>query len=211
MRILIAEDDAASRRLLEAYLERWGHAPVTTKDGAAAWEVMQGEDAPAMAILDWTMPGGIDGVEVCRRARARSGAPPLYIILLTGRADRQDTVDGLDAGADDFLTKPFDAAELRARVSVGVRVVQLQVEVAARVAELEQALARVDQLHGILPVCSYCKKVRSDSDSWQQMEAYVSAHSAVRFSHGVCPQCLKEVLQPELDELRRVRALREKA
>lgn len=211
MRILIAEDDAASRRLLEAYLGRWGHTPVTTTDGAAAWDAMQGEDAPAMAILDWTMPGGIDGVEVCRRARARSGAPPLYIILLTGRADPQDTVDGLDAGADDFLTKPFDAAELRARVSVGVRVVQLQVEVAARVAELEQALARVDQLHGILPVCSYCKKVRSDSDSWQQMEAYVSAHSAVRFSHGVCPQCVKEVLQPELDELRRVRALREKA
>jgi phosphoserine phosphatase RsbU/P len=209
MRILIAEDDPASRRLLEAYLERWGHSPVATTGGAAAWNLMQAVDAPAMAILDWTMPGGIDGVEVCRLARARSDPPPLYIILLTGRGKRQDTVDGLDAGADDFLTKPFDAAELRARVSVGVRVVQLQLELAARIAELEQALARVDQLHGILPICSYCKKVRNDSDSWQQMEAYVSAHSAVRFSHGVCPQCVKEVVQPELDELRRLRALRE--
>jgi PAS domain S-box-containing protein len=82
-----------------------------------------------------------------------------------------------------------------------------QVELAARIAELEQALARVDQLHGILPICSYCKKVRNDSDSWQQVEAYVSAHSAVRFSHGVCPDCVRTVMQPELDEMRRVRAL----
>ena len=211
MRILIAEDDPASRRLLEACLERWGHVPVTTTGGAAAWEVMQEADAPAMAILDWAMPGGTDGVEVCRRARSRSQPPPLYIILLTGRGNRQDTVDGLEAGADDFLTKPFDAAELRARVSVGARIVKLQLELATRVADLEQALARVDQLHGILPICSYCKKVRNESDSWQQMEAYVSAHSAVRFSHGACPECVKAVMQPELDELRRLRALREKA
>ena len=133
---------------------------------------------------------------------------PLYIILLTARADRQDAIDGLGAGADDYVTKPFDAAELRARVSVGVRVVELQVEVAARIADLEEALARVDQLHGILPICSYCKKVRNDSDSWQQVEAYVSAHSAVRFSHWVCPECVKSVLQPELDELRQARASR---
>ena len=86
-----------------------------------------------------------------------------------------------------------------------------QVELAARIAELEQALARVDQLHGILPICSYCKKVRSDGDSWQQVEAYVSAHSAVRFSHGACPDCVKTVMQPEMDELRRMRALRAKA
>ena len=153
------------------------------------------------------MPG-LDGVEVCRRARERTAVRPLYIILLTARADRQDAIDGLGAGADDYVTKPFDAAELRARVGVGVRVVELQVELAARIADLEEALARVDHLHGILPICSYCKKVRSDSDSWQQVEAYVSAHSAVRFSHGVCPGCVKTVLQPELDELRQARASR---
>jgi phosphoserine phosphatase RsbU/P len=207
MRILVAEDDPVSRHLLETHLKAWGHAPVTAADGTAAWEMLQGEDAPALAILDWMMPG-LDGVEVCRRARGRSDARPLYIILLTARADRQDTIDGLGAGADDFVAKPFDAAELRARVSVGARVVELQVKLAARIADLEQALARVDQLHGILPICSYCKKVRNDRDAWQQVEAYVSAHSAVRFSHGVCPECLKAVVQPELDELRRRRALR---
>lgn len=207
MRILVAEDSQVSRFLLQANLKSWGHEPVITTDGTAAWEVLQREDAPSLAILDWMMPG-LDGLEVCRRARGRTDARPLYIILLTARTDRQDTVDGLGAGADDFVTKPFDASELRARVSVGVRVVTLQQELAARIDDLEQALARVDQLHGILPICSYCKKVRSDTDSWQQVEAYVSAHSAVRFNHGVCPDCVKTVLQPELEELRRARALR---
>ena len=206
MKILVAEDDSDSYLLLEALLRGWGHEAVTTTDGAAAWDALQGEDAPTLAILDWMMPG-LDGLEVCRRARGRSSARPLYIILLTARTDRQDTIDGLDAGADDFVTKPFDPSELRARVSVGVRVVELQRELAARIADLEAALARMDQLHGILPICSYCKKVRTESDSWQRVEAYVSAHSGVRFSHGVCPECVKSVVEPELDELRRTRAL----
>jgi len=210
VRILVAEDDPVSRRLLESHLQKWGHEPLTAADGAAAWEMMQREDAPALAILDWMMPG-LDGVEVCRRARARTDPPPLYIILLTARADRQDTIEGLGAGADDFVTKPFDPAELRARLGVGVRVAELQVELAARIGDLEQALARVDQLHGLLPICSYCKKVRNDSDSWQQVEAYVSAHSAVRFSHGVCPACVRAVVEPEREEFRRARALREPA
>jgi phosphoserine phosphatase RsbU/P len=204
MKILVAEDDRVSRLLLETHLKKWGHEPVTTADGTEAWEILQKDDAPPLAILDWMMPG-LDGVEVCRRARAREDARPLYIILLTARADRQDTIDGLGAGADDYVTKPFDGAELRARVSVGVRVAELQGELAARIAELEQALARVDKLHGILPICSYCKKVRNDTNAWQQVESYVSAHSAVRFNHGVCPECTKTVVQPELDRLRALR------
>jgi DNA-binding response OmpR family regulator len=209
LRILIAEDDPVSRTLLATHLRKWGHEPVTTIDGLAAWQALQEPDAPSLAILDWMMPG-MAGVDVCRQARARPLAPPLYIILLTARADRQDTVEGLAAGADDYVTKPFDASELRALVNVGIRVVGLQGELSARIADLEGALARVDQLHGILPICAYCKKVRNDSDSWQQVEAYVSQHSSVRFSHGICPECTKNVLQPELDELRRARALREK-
>ena len=82
---------------------------------------------------------------------------------------------------------------------------ELQRELARRVGELEEALARVDQLHGILPICSYCKKVRSDGDSWQQVESYVAAHSSARFSHGVCPECAKRTLQPQLEALRRAR------
>ena len=205
MKILIAEDDPVSRMLLKTHLEAWGHEPVITVDGTAAWAVLEGEEAPTFAILDWMMPG-LDGLEVCRRARGRVAAPPLYIILLTARANRPDAIEGLGAGANDYVTKPFDAAELRARVGVGVRVVELQAELAARIADLEEALARVDLLHGILPICSYCKKVRNDSDSWQQVEAYVSAHSNARFSHGVCPDCVQTVLKPELEQLRRTRA-----
>jgi DNA-binding response OmpR family regulator len=205
----VAEDDPVARHLLETTLEQWGHLPVMTADGSAAWEVLQQSDAPALAILDWMMPG-LDGLEVCRRARGRPGSRPFYVILLTIRTDPQDTIDGLGAGADDFVTKPCDPAELRARLGVGVRVVELQTELAARIAELERALARIDQLHGILPICSYCKKVRHDGDSWQQIEAYVSNHSSIRFSHGVCPECRKAVVEPELEALRRARALRAK-
>ena len=202
MKILVADDDSDSRLLLETLLKSWGHDTVTAADGAAALDVLQGDDAPALAILDWMMPG-LDGLEVCRRARGRTKARPLYIILLTARTNRQDAIDGLEAGADEFLTKPFDPAELRARVGVGIRVVELQRELAVRIADLEEALARVDQLHGILPICSYCKKVRNESDSWQRVEAYVSAHSNVRFSHGVCPECVKSVVEPEMDKFRR--------
>src|SRR5882724_5994561 len=116
MRILVAEDDADSCLLLVTLLRGWGHEAVITTDGAAAWDALQREDAPTLAILDWMMPA-LDGLEVCRRARGRTNARPLYIILLTARAQRQDTIDGLGAGADDFVTKPFDPAELRARVS----------------------------------------------------------------------------------------------
>jgi phosphoserine phosphatase RsbU/P len=209
LKILIAEDDPVSRMLLETHIRKWGHEAVTRTDGLAAWEVLQEKNPPPLAILDWMMPG-LAGVDVCRRARERPDAPPLYIILLTARADRRDMVDGLNAGADDYVTKPFDAAELRARVNTGIRIVELQGELAARIAELEQAIARVDQLHGILPICAYCKKVRNDTDSWQQVEAYVSAHSSVRFNHGVCPDCTKSIVQPQLDALRDARALREK-
>ena len=202
MRILIAEDEATSRCLLERSLLRWGHAVVVVADGIGAWEELQKEDAPSLVIIDWMMPG-LDGVEICRRARGRSPARPLYILLLTARDASEDIAEALDAGADDYVTKPFAAAELKARVGVGVRVVQLQHDLARQITDLEQAIAHVDELHGILPVCSYCKRIRSDTDSWHQMEAYISAHSAVRFSHGVCPECVETVLRPQLQALRR--------
>ena len=142
MRILIAEDSHVSRRLLEAQLQRWGHEVEVAADGDAAWEAIQQKDAPALAILDWMMPG-VDGVEICRRARARGAALPLYIILLTARTASEDVVQGLDAGADDYVTKPFRAAELQARLGVGIRIVLLQRQLAERVAELEEALAHV--------------------------------------------------------------------
>ncbi len=204
MKALIAEDDAVSRRVLEATLLKWGFEVVTTSGGAEAWAVISAEGAPKLAILDWMMPE-IDGLEICRRARQRPNAQPLHIILLTARGRKEDVVAGLQAGADDYVTKPFDHEELRARVQVGVRIVELQATLADRVAELEDALARVRQLRGLLPICSYCKKIRDDQNYWQQVEQYVGAHSDVQFSHGICPDCYRKVVEPQLDQVLRDR------
>ncbi len=198
MKILIAEDDAVSRRVLEATLARWGFEVTTTTNGTEAWEALAAGDAPRLAILDWMMPE-IDGLEICRRARQRPGAGPLHIILLTARGRKEDVIAGLQAGADDYVTKPFDHEELRARVQVGVRLIELQSMLADRVVELEEALARVRQLRGLLPICSYCKKVRDDQNYWQQVEQYVSTHADVKFSHGICPDCYQKVVEPQLD------------
>lgn len=142
MRILIAEDDAVARRVLETTLVKWGHELVVTSDGAQAWAELQKEDAPPLAILDWMMPG-VEGTEVCRRVRQTAQATPTYIILLTGKGRTEDSVFGLQTGADDYLTKPFDRDELRARVQVGVRVIELQRSLADRVRQLERAEAEL--------------------------------------------------------------------
>ena len=204
MRILIAEDEPVSRHLLESTLAGWGHEVVVTYDGAQAWAALQGEDAPQLAILDWMMPG-MDGLEVCRRVRQRQNAATTYIILLTAKGSKADVVDGLAAGANDYVTKPFDRAELQARVQVGATVVGLQRKLGERVAELEAALAHVKLLQGILPICSYCKHVRDDRNYWQSVEGYVSEHSGATFSHGICPDCYETVVRPQLDEMKGVR------
>jgi len=200
MRILIAEDDLVSQRMLEATLGRWGHEVMVTGDGDAAWRTLQSRDAPRLAILDWMMPG-LDGAEICRRVRAAETPLPPYLILLTARGSQADVVAGLNAGADDYVTKPFDRDELRARVQAGTRIVELQHELADRVCELEEALSRVKLLQGLLPICSYCKRVRKDENYWQQVESYVSEHSEARFSHGICPPCYETVVKPQLSSL----------
>jgi sigma-B regulation protein RsbU (phosphoserine phosphatase) len=159
MRVLIAEDDSVSRRVLQATLNNFGYEVVTASDGAYAWAVLQSENAPSLAILDWMMPE-LDGVEICRRVRAVPTATPPYLILLTTKSGKRDVVAGLDAGANDYLTKPFDRAELRARVQVGAHVLELQRNLTERVHELESALSHVKHLQGLLPICSYCKKIR---------------------------------------------------
>jgi DNA-binding response OmpR family regulator len=198
MRILIAEDEAVSRTFLEATLRKWGYEVATFPDGAQAWQAVESGETPDLLILDWMMPG-LDGLEVCHQLRQKFPALPVYIILLTARTGRENVVQGLLAGADDYITKPFDRDELRARVQVGRRVIELQKALAARVGELEEALARVKQLQGLLPICSYCKKIRNDQNYWQQVESYLSEHSEAQFSHGICPECYENVVKPELE------------
>ena len=199
MKILIADDDRVSRRLLEARLLKDGHEVIVAEEGNQAWGVLQEDPAIRIAILDWNMPG-MTGPEICGRARQIKTDQPTYLILLTSRDTRQDIVSGLQAGANDYVTKPFDFDELRARVQVGGRVLQLQKALAGRVKELEEALANVKMLQGLLPICLYCKKIRDDHNYWQQLDKYVADHTEARFSHGICPECYDKVVKPELEK-----------
>ena len=196
MKILIAEDDPVSRRLLQAALIKWGYEVIVTTNGKEALAALQQPEAPSLLLLDWLMPE-MDGVEVSREVRKIAALKSTYIILLTSRDRKEDVVQGLEAGADDYVTKPFDYDELRARVQVGARVVQLQTAFADRVRELEEAIASVKTLQGLLPICSYCKKIRDDGNYWHRVESYITGHANVRFSHGICPDC-SEKLKAEI-------------
>ncbi|MBN9519799.1 response regulator transcription factor [bacterium] len=200
MRILLADDDEVSRLALEAMLAKRGYEVTAVTDGAEAWAVLEGDDPPRLAVLDWMMPG-LDGAEVCRRVRATPRLEGTYLLLLTSRDGQDHIVTGLRAGANDYVTKPFHNDELEARVNVGTQVVRLQAELSRRVNDLEAALAQVKQLQGLLPMCSYCKKVRDDANYWQQVEDYITTHSGAHCSHGVCPGCWEKVVRPQFKEL----------
>jgi len=200
VKILLAEDDPMYARLLERLLE--GEYEVgLAHDGVEAWEALQGENPPQLAVLDWLMPR-MDGIEVCRRVRQRPEMAPTYMILLTSRDHIRDILTGFTAGADDYLVKPCDPEELRARVRVGRRVVELQSALEAHVAQLQQALTSVRQLQGLLPICAYCKRIRNDENYWEQLETYLSEHSEATFSHGICPNCYQSIMKPQIESIR---------
>jgi CheY-like chemotaxis protein/HPt (histidine-containing phosphotransfer) domain-containing protein len=201
MRILVAEDDTVTRRILESTLGKLGWDVITASDGDAAWRVLgklEGKNAPELAVVDWMMPG-MDGLEICRRLRSTPGLEQMYVILLTSRGEKEDLAAALAAGANDYIAKPFHPIELEARVRVGERMINLQRSIAARVIELEDALKHVTRLQGLLPICSYCKMVRNETNYWQQVEGYITANSELKLTHSVCPSCLERVMK-ELDE-----------
>ena len=189
MKVLIAEDDAISRRLLEANMKRNGYEVLAVETGAQAWQALNADDGPRLAVLDWMMPE-MDGAEVCRRVRGEADLHYIYLILLTARGRKEDRIQGFDAGADDYLTKPFETQDLRARVSVGRRILDLQSALTSKVDELQDALRQVKQLQGLLPICMHCKKIRDDESIWHQLEAYIEHRCDAAFTHSLCPGCL---------------------
>jgi DNA-binding response OmpR family regulator len=216
MRILIAEDDFTTRTMLQAVLGRWGYEVEAVADGLAAWAALGRPDAPRLALLDWTMPG-LDGVEVCRRVRALALTEPPYLILLTARTQKGDIVAGLEAGANDYIAKPYDTGELQARLAVGARMLELQAALAQRVTErdvlileLKAAMAEVKTLTGIIPICAGCKQIRDDQGFWNQVEAYIQTHSLAKFSHGLCPDCLVRLYPEVAEEVLRKTAIQER-
>lgn len=187
--------------MLETTLSKWGYTVTIAHDGDLALQTLQQKDAPQLVILDWMMPN-LDGIELCRKLREDPAKQSTYIILLTAKSDKKDVVIGLDMGADDYITKPFDSEELRARVRVGARMVELQKTLADRITQLEAAIANVKQLQGILPICSHCKKVRDDQNYWQQVESYISTHTDAQFSHSICPECFEHITKTQIEELK---------
>jgi len=147
VKVLVAEDDPVSRRALEAFLRRWGYEVTVVHDGLAAWKALQEESAPKLAVLDWMMPG-MDGVQVCREVRGRGPEPYVYILLLTAKDRKQDVVEGIEAGADDYITKPFNTHELKARLRTGQRIIELQEELIRAREELRVRATR-DALTGL--------------------------------------------------------------
>lgn len=189
MRILIVEDDRVTARLLSGLIASWGHDVVVVDDARSALTALAADRTPQLVLLDWMLPD-MDGLDVCRQIRTIGGAVPAHIIMLTAKSARSDLIAGLEAGADEYLVKPVDPDELRARLIVGERLIGLQQRLADRVRELESTMATVRRLSGLLPICAYCHAIRDDAHYWHRVEEYVTEHADVTFSHGVCPACM---------------------
>jgi two-component system, cell cycle response regulator len=148
VRVLVAEDDPITRKLLQAHLTKWGHEVVLCADGAEAWDVLSRDDSPRLAVLDWMMPG-MDGVTICREIRTQERQSYIYVILLTAKTKKEDVIEGLEAGADDYIAKPFDAHELQVRVRAGSRIIRLQEDLMSALAASEYQASH-DALTGLL-------------------------------------------------------------
>lgn len=187
MKVLIAEDDEASRTILAAQLQKLGFDVVETEDGARAWEAYQ-RILPPIVITDWLMPE-VDGLELCRRIRDLKRDEYTYIIILTAIERQGGYLEGMSSGADDFITKPADAAELTVRLNVGKRILALQIQ--------------KKQMEELLPICPKCKRIHGAGDRWEPVESYITDRSEAQFSHGICPECYEKIIRPQLAEIRR--------
>jgi phosphoserine phosphatase RsbU/P len=188
VKILTVEDDLVARAVLRQALRRLGHESIEASDGEAAWEMMQKHEGVRVVVSDWTMPNS-DGLTLCRKIRSRVGAEYTYFILLTSRdATEENQTVAADAGVDDFLSKPLDFAELWMRLRVAERILRYTTQ--------------VRQLEEMLPICSYCKKIRDDQNYWRQLEGYISERTGSDFSHSVCPDCYTSQVMPEIEKMK---------
>lgn len=179
MKILAAEDSPVSLRLLEKTLQGWGHEVVGALSGSTAWALYQAGEF-RLVVSDWQMPE-IDGPELCRRIRTKQVREYCYFIMLTARTGKANFLEGMAAGVDDYLTKPFDTDELKVRLQVAERILALQSD--------------VQTLRGLLPICAWCKKIRDEAELWRSLEEYVGSRTQAEFTHSICPECSQKQLQ----------------
>jgi CheY-like chemotaxis protein len=177
MKILIAEDDPVSVKILQFTLEHFGHEVISAASGTEAWEIFD-RDPVRVIVSDWMMPG-LDGLQLCQKIRQRAKTEYTYFILLTAIGTGRDHLrKAMDAGIDDFLTKPLDREAILMRLRVAERILEFTTQ--------------IRQLKELIPICMYCKRVRDDSDYWDQVESYIHTHTGSNFSHGICPQCFDQ-------------------
>lgn len=186
MRILVAEDDVFSSSLLGAALRRLGHDPVVVADGQKAIETYRRTHFP-LVIADLVMPR-VDGLELCNLIREERRQDYTYIMLLTIMEETQNVLEGLKAGADDFITQPFNEDVLAARIMISERILNIQ--------NVNRAFVK------LIPICSYCKKARTDRNYWQRLDESLLDHAKLQLSHGICPDCYKNTVRPQLDRIR---------
>ncbi|MCE9608721.1 MAG: response regulator [Chthoniobacter sp.] len=174
MKILIAEDDPVSAKVLQLTLQHYGHEVIVAASGSEAWEIFNAEPVRVI-VSDWMMPG-LDGLELCQKVRVRPKTEYTYFILLTAiHTGRDNLKHAMDAGVDDFLTKPLDREAILMRLRVAERILEFTTQ--------------IRMLKQLIPICMYCKRVRDDSNYWDQVENYIHEHTGSNFSHGICPAC----------------------
>ena len=187
--VLIVDDVPKNIQVLGHVLDKHGYLIAAATDGRQALAMMA-DINPDLILMDIMMPE-MDGFEACRRLKANPDTRPIPVILLTAKTATEDIVQGFALGAVDYITKPFSAQELIARVKTHIELKRARDTQQALITQLQDALKQVKQLSGLLPICSHCKKIRDDQGYWQQVEEYIRRHSEVRFSHGICPECVE--------------------
>ncbi len=199
MQCLVVDDDPVVLSMVRKCLQRAGHEPLCAAEGVEAGDIWE-RHRPGLVVTDWVMPR-MDGAQLCRYIRSREGEAHTYIIMLTACDGQDETNRALAMGIDDYVTKPFCLEELTLRVNIGVRTIELRQALARRIAELERALARLETLEGLLPVCSYCKRIRDHDGQWHDLHAYMEKYSHTQFSHGYCSDCMERHVRPQMAQL----------
>ena len=199
MKVLVVENDPVSQEILAGVLPKWGYEVVRAMDGVEGMEKIMLPSSPDLVLLDWMMPR-MDGLGFIRKVRSEIKDNPPYIIMLTSRNEKNHIVTGLESGANDYITKPYDKDELRVRLGVGKRMIELQQALLKKISDLESAVKQINVLEGLIPICMYCKKIRDDSNYWNQIEGYIAAHSKATFTHGICPECYKKIVKESIDK-----------
>jgi len=204
-RIVIADDDAVTRKLIENILTVDEYDVRSAEDGLQALQLIR-EDSPDLALLDVMMPA-LTGYELCREIKSDSSTADIPVIFLTSKTELEEIAEGFKAGAVDYVSKPPRPLELLARVRTHLELKTTRDSLQEHVDRLEESLEEIKALSGMLPICSKCKNIRDDQGYWQQVESYIAQRSEAVFSHGVCPDCIKELYpqyapkdDPELDE-----------